>query len=343
METTWVDYRAVKRTVTIEMVLNRYGVKLRRSGKELRGKCPIHQGEGTNTFHANTDKNIFQCFSGACKAKGNVLDFVAAMEKCTVREAAARLHDWFAVPAGKPEIVSATTSGAEPVSQLATKETRGESTEPNKPLTFQLKGINHEHEYLAGRGISKETAQTFGVGFFPGKGTMSGRVVIPIHNERGELVAYVGRSIDGSDPRYKVPGGFHKSQEVYNLHRAIAAFCSFEIDIEVDQKGIIVVEGYFDAMKVHQAGYPFVVALMGCSLSEEQERLLVAHASMILVMLDGDEAGRKATDEIMLRLGRRVWIKSITLPDGRQPDQMSAEELTALLSEYRLQKTPRGV
>jgi DNA primase len=63
-------------------------------------------------------------------------------------------------------------------------------------------------------------------------------------------------------------------------------------------------------MKVHQAGYPFVVALMGCSMSGEQECLLVAHASMVLLMLDGDEAGQKATDEIALRLGRQVWGKS---------------------------------
>ena len=78
MESNWVDFKTIKQAVTIEQVLGRYGVKLSRSGKELRGPCPIHQGEGTDTFHANTDKNAFHCFS--CQAKGNVLDFVAAME-----------------------------------------------------------------------------------------------------------------------------------------------------------------------------------------------------------------------------------------------------------------------
>ena len=68
-------------------------------------------------------------------------------------------------------------------------------------------------------------------------------------------------------------------------------------------------------MKVSQAGYPFVVALMGCTMSEEQERLLVAHADMVLLMLDGDEAGRKGTDDILLRLGRKVWIKAVCVPD----------------------------
>src|SRR6266545_2097618 len=105
---------------------------------------------------------------------------------------------------------------------------------------------------------------------------MSGRCVIPIHNEAGELVAYAGRAIDGTEPRYKLPAGFHKGQEIFNLHRAIAG----------EARGLIVVEGFFDAMKVHQAGYPFVVALMGCSLTAAQEELLLANTGMVLLMLD---------------------------------------------------------
>jgi DNA primase len=75
------------------------------------------------------------------------------------------------------------------------------------------------------------------------------------------------------------------------------------------------------------------VALMGCSMSEEQERLLVAHAEMVLLMLDGDEAGQKGTNEILLRLGRRVWTKTVCIPDGKQPDQLSIEELKKLLGK----------
>ena len=85
-------------------------------------------------------------------------------------------------------------------------------TSENPPLKFTLQGIDTGHPYLAERGILKETAEVFGVGFFPGRGSMKGRVVIPIHNEKGELIAYVGRSIDGSEPKYKLPNGFHKSE-----------------------------------------------------------------------------------------------------------------------------------
>jgi DNA primase len=79
--------------------------------------------------------------------------------------------------------------------------------EVNKPLSFTLRDVDSSHLYLRQRGIQEETARHFGVGFFLGRGSMSGCVVIPIHNERGELVAYVGRSIDGSEPKYKLPNG----------------------------------------------------------------------------------------------------------------------------------------
>src|ERR1051326_4313408 len=95
---TWVDFNAVKAAVSIEMVLGRYGVNWlkKNPGGELRGRCPIHRGKD-NSFNANTIKNNFQCFVPSCGAKGNVLDFVAAMEKCSVRDAALKLQDWFQV------------------------------------------------------------------------------------------------------------------------------------------------------------------------------------------------------------------------------------------------------
>lgn len=84
-------------------------------------------------------------------------------------------------------------------------------------------------------------------------------------------------------------------------------------------------------MKIHQAGYPFVVALMGCSMSEEQERLLVAMSALALLMLDGDQAGRKGTEELLAKLGRCIWVKALQVQEGRQPDQMKTEEIQAIL------------
>src|SRR5689334_21071417 len=101
MENNWVDFKAVKAAVTIQMVLDRYRINwLRKKGEELRGRCPIHEGEGQDAFHVSLTKDAFNCFS--CKARGNVLDFVAAMEKCAVRDAALKLAQWFTIGGQAP-------------------------------------------------------------------------------------------------------------------------------------------------------------------------------------------------------------------------------------------------
>jgi len=148
---------------------------------------------------------------------------------------------------------------------------------------------------------------------------MQGRCVFPIHNAKGELVAYAGRSIDTTEPRYKFPAGFHKSQELFNLHRVAG-------DLSV-----VLVEGFVDCMKVSQAGYP-CVALMGSTVSPMQERILAETFSEIVVMLDGDETGRTATQTISDRLRQAVFkVETAELPDGVQPDQLSDAELRAAL------------
>jgi hypothetical protein len=98
MPNEWVDFNAVKAAVTIQMVLDHYGLGgWQRSGSELRGRCPMHRGGKPRQFTVNVDKNVFKCFFRNCGARGNVLDFVAAMESCSVRDAALKLQEWFAV------------------------------------------------------------------------------------------------------------------------------------------------------------------------------------------------------------------------------------------------------
>ena len=96
MQDNWVDCKAVKAAVSMEQILGRYQVNwLRKKNDELQGRCPIHQGKGQSSFHVNLTRNAFHCFS--CKAHGNVLDFVAAMAKCRVRDAALKLAEWFTI------------------------------------------------------------------------------------------------------------------------------------------------------------------------------------------------------------------------------------------------------
>src|SRR5260221_262349 len=98
MPNEWVDFNAVKAAVTIQMVLDHYGLgEWLRSGNELRRRCPIHRGGTPRQFTVNIDKNVFKCFFRNCGARGNILDFVAAMESCSTRDAALKLQEWFKV------------------------------------------------------------------------------------------------------------------------------------------------------------------------------------------------------------------------------------------------------
>jgi hypothetical protein len=115
----WVDFKAVKAAVTIEMVLDHYGVtNLKRVGGELRGPCPIHRGtKSSKHLSVNPAKGAFRCFASSCGARGNVLDFVAVMETCSVRDAALKLADWFKVGESQPapDTSNALEEEAEPV------------------------------------------------------------------------------------------------------------------------------------------------------------------------------------------------------------------------------------
>ena len=188
MRMPWVDFKAIKQSVSVELALAYYGVMLRSiHSPYLRGRCPLptHTSKSsTQSFFVNTEKNAWVCHSDSCVASrggrsgGNVLDFVAAMERCSVHDAALKLQNWFFVTPtarGQKQIVSATPE-AYPSTSTAPEEN-------NKPLAFTLQGIDPHHPYLAERSVDTNTAAYFGIGFYSGKGLMEGRIIFPIHDE----------------------------------------------------------------------------------------------------------------------------------------------------------------
>ena len=335
----WVSFEEIKKAVSLEMVLDHYRVDLRKVGVAgtLRGKCPLpmHGSDRSKaSFTATLTKGVggvWACQSTSCitarggKKGGNALDLVAVMEGCSLRDAAIKMQAWSGV---QPAMWAETTAGdhqeSKQTGELVSKEKTQGGEVSNTPLTFMLRGIEPAHPYLASRGVDEIMARTFGIGYFSGRGSMNGRIVFPIHNEKGELVAYAGRSIDGSEPRHKFPAGFHKSLELYNLHRAIGEGNT--------RRRVVVVEGFFDCLSVTAAGFP-CVALMGSALSEAQEELLVCHFKVACLLFDGDEAGRQGAGECLARLGRRMFVWAPELPAGKQPDMLSAEEIQALLKK----------
>jgi DNA primase len=320
MMRAWVDYRAVKAAVSMEMALATYGIHLHRIAHDyVRGRCPLpaHSSKSSRqSFIVNTEKNAWSCHSDSCAAArggrigGNVLDFISAMENCSVREAALKLRDCFTVPSVRSEPVSRRQSGD-------SREAIPDSD--NKPLSFVLSRIDSSHPYLAARGVDPEVARHFGIGYNRGTGSMAGRIVIPIHDENGFLVAYVGRSVDQTEPKYRFPARFRKSLALFNLHRAGA-----------HGKSVVVVEGFFDCIRVHQAGLPCVVALMGSSLSVRQEELLCGHFREVVLLLDGDRPGRAASAAIAQRLVSKISTRLVDVPAGCQPDQFGADQIRCL-------------
>lgn len=306
MKSPEVSFAAIKQGVRMEAVLRHFQVNLQGRGGRYRGRCPIHQGEGQEAFHVDVQRKIFHCFS--CGAGGDVLDLVAQLDKCTLREAAVHLQNWF------PGVVSCGT-------RLPRQRVTKGNIPGNPPLKFKLRDVDGGHAYLAARQIDGRTAARFGVGFYPGLGILSGRVVIPIHDEWGRLVAYAGRSVDGRQPRYRFPAGFGKSQVLFNYHRAAASA----------RDAVVVVEGFFDCLRVSQAGFESVVALLGTELYEHPAQLLRHRFGRVVLMLDGDEAGRAACNRVAARLRDGCEVNGIELPEGAQPDQLPDCALRSLI------------
>ena len=195
MTASWVDFQKVKEEIPIDKVFGRYGVKLRPAGEgEMSGLCPFHDDKKPS-LRVSTAKGLF--FFHGCGAKGNILDVVTEKEGVEVREAALMLVDWFGITDALSEAPEASGQAQEQEKRQSSSTGGGErgsgdpglepGDEPgNKPLTFELK-VDPEHPYIQGRGLSPETIQHFGLGYCS-RGVMKNRVVIPIPDEKGQLV-----------------------------------------------------------------------------------------------------------------------------------------------------------
>jgi DNA primase len=338
-QSVFVDFKEVKSRITIVQILERYDLmpSLKRSADRLSGPCPLHGGTNVTQFRVSISKNCWNCF-GTCGRGGNIIDFVSLREGVPFRDAALLLQEWFMPDKATAKVAEvppkpAPSSPPIPPSQpppgaVAADDSRDDDgAGENPPLSFELKSLQNDHPYLSERGLNLSTVQAFGVGYCP-KGYLRGYIAIPIRNQKGEIVAYVGRwpgtPPDGT-PKYKLPKGFRKSLEVFNLHRASK---------EAEDEPLVIVEGYFDVMRLWQLGLKRVVALMGSSLSKGQEELLrrsTRSESRIAIMFDEDDAGRKGREQALIRLSAFAHVQVIALPrDAMQPEHLDAEQLANL-------------
>jgi len=346
----WVNFDQIKKTPGVmKRVLEFYGLldNMKEKGKQLTGICPIHKGTNKTEFSVNTQKSIWQCFS--CKAKGDVINFVEAMEGVGRREAALKIAKWLGISSNKEKDrnrkkkklvreedkngeYGANDGGEKYVGSDWFKLDREEKEEKkeviNPPLRFQLQNIDPDHPYLKDR-VLPETIRHFGLGLCK-KGIMKDRIVIPIHNEKGELVAYAGRW-PGDPPegegKYKLPPKFQKSFVVFNLHRAKDF---------IQEHGLILVEGYFAVFKLWQAGFANSVALMGSQMSKPQEKLIIdaiGPNGKVILLFDNDEAGLNCRQDVSARLLNKCFVRAVDLPNGvQQIDSLEDQKIRDLLS-----------
>ena len=316
-------------------------VELKRTGSDYRGACPFHGGTHRN-FAVIPKKGRYYCF--VCHESGDVFSWymkrVGMDYPTAVREVARR--------AGITIPERAARAGPDPLEPLFGAVAVAQDWFMRRLLEAdEAKGAR---EYLGSRDISLETAELYGLGFAPpGKAFLDAmrtlgledsvlleaglaakrddgtvvprfraRLLFPIHDLRGRVAGFGGRLLGPGEPKYlNSPENpiFHKGRQLYNLHQAKSAIRKEET--------VILVEGYFDVLRLVLAGMEHVVAPLGTALTPDQATLLRRFAPSAVLLYDSDQAGLRATfragDEL---LRHSVRVRVATMPPGEDPDTL---------------------
>lgn len=340
----------VKRANDIVSVVGSY-LELRQRGTNHIARCPFH-GEKTPSFNVNQNRQIYKCFG--CGESGDVIKFVQMYESCTFMEALEIL----AKRAGlkMPE----TAAQKRDKSFDEKKKKRDVYLEICKTTAVFYYKIFHSErgkiarEYMQKRGFTAETLKKFGIGFSPdmyslvqflesknfsredclkcgvlqakGNGTvfdaLAGRIIVPIFNISGKVIAFGGRGIDEKTIAY---GKYKNTQDTPLFNKSENLFAMNLVKEQKQQSSlpnIVMVEGYMDVIAMYQAGFKRAVASMGTSLTENQAKLLSRLTDTVYICYDGDSAGQKATVrglDILDSAGLEVKVMSI--PDNLDPDE----------------------
>ena len=314
-------------------------VDLKRRGKTLLGLCPFHN-EKTPSFNIYPENNSFYCFG--CNKGGGVFQFVMGVENLAFPDAVR----WLAQRAG----MTVPEDGVDDsMSRLRTR-----ILEINREAgRFFYKTLSTPEgkaglAYLRGRGLDPQTIRRFGLGYAPDSGfalvnhlkakgytqeemtaadvarisqrghpydRYRGRVMFPIFDLRGNVVAFGGRVLTDEKPKYinttDTPV-YHKSSGLFAMNLAK----------DSGSRQLILAEGYMDVIALHRAGFSNAIASLGTSLTEEQARIIRRYADEAVICYDSDEAGQRATQRaipILKNTGLRVRV--ITVPGNKDPDE----------------------
>jgi DNA primase len=318
-------------------------VKLKRSGSDYRGPCPFHGGKNPN-FSVSPKRNAYYCFK--CHASGDAIGFVREHLGMDFVEAVR----YVAARAGVE--VQETRAPREPGEKDPREplwEAMSAAAELFRDALWESPEAQPARAYLASRELSREQADRFGLGYAardgvwverlralghddarllevgllvaredgtPPRARFRGRLMFPIQDAGGRPIAFGGRVLGEGEPKYlNSPQGtlFDKGRSLYGLSWAKHPIRK--------QERVLVVEGYFDAIRLALAGIEETVAPLGTALTESQAALLGKLTRTVFLLYDSDEAGLKATFRAgleLLRLG--ISARVVTLPDGEDPD-----------------------
>lgn len=308
------EIERLKSSLRIEEVIGRR-VDLERKGSNYTGLCPFHDDHHPSLV-VNPQKQTFKCF--ACGEQGDVIRFVEKMDGCGFMEAVETLQAGVgALNVRRQEsFPKKTGSRAKP---LPTVDSQG-SVERNRQFLSSLL------PYACGVSELTPAYLDFEVGLSPVNVArewygMRNRIIFPIRDEKGQLIAFAARSLteeNRDEPKYintSTAGGYKKGEHLYALCRAGEAIAT---------KGFaFVVEGYKDAIAMHAAGFTNTVALCGTALTVGQVALLKKYTNRICLLLDGDRAGREAARKIRLAdSSDELEIQTLYLPEGDDPDSL---------------------
>jgi DNA primase len=338
------------RSDIVELIERR--VPLKRSGSEFQACCPFHD-EKTPSFTVSPKKQFYHCFG--CGAHGSVIGFLMQYEGLEFLDAVEELARaaGLEVPSGGKQ-QPRTEPGLYDVLRGCAKF-----------YVEELRKHPEAVEYLKGRGLSGEICRDFEIGYAPAgwdalirslgtdnkklallkqAGMLSegnrgqydkfrNRIMFPIHDRRGRVIAFGGRALSDDGPKYlNSPETtlYHKGRELYGLY--LARQRSSRLD------NIIVVEGYMDVVALAQFGFKNVVATSGTATTDSQVELLFRSADTIVFCFDGDKAGRKAAwralEATLPKLRDGLQAKFLFLPDGEDPDSMVRKHGEAVFAQH---------
>lgn len=324
-------------------VVSRY-VSLKKSGSNYFGLCPFHN-EKSPSFSVSQDKQIFHCFG--CGVGGGVISFIMRAEGLEFYDAVSFLAKQNGMTVPENNYDKKTSKSRERLLALMKDTARFYYSELWKPENINVQ------QYFAKRGLTRKTMNRFGLGFAPNsffatmdamkekgytqdellacglvakseKGNLydkfRNRVMFPIFDLRGNVIAFGGRVMDDSKPKYlnsPETAIFHKSRNLFAIEKARKTANDY----------FILAEGYMDVIALHQAGFDSAVASLGTALTEEQARLIARYTKNIIISYDADNAGQMAAQraiDILKKSGLNVRV--LRIPNAKDPDQFIKEK-----------------